>query len=85
MVPEPDSSASGCGTSADPFGDAQTCAMADIWAKTFRSVADIAMAEKSDLQILLVGDHAPPSWTRRGRNLFEPGIVRWISLTPKPS
>ena len=83
LMSEPDSSAFGCGTSSDPFSDAQTCAMGDIWARTFRAVADIALAEESGLQILLVGDHAPPSWTRRGRALFEPGIVRWISLTPK--
>jgi hypothetical protein len=34
-------------------------------------------------RILMVGDHAPPSWTRRGRSHFAKGKVRWILLEPR--
>jgi hypothetical protein len=32
---------------------------------------------------MLVGDHAPPLWSKAGRNLFTPGKVTWVRLTPK--
>jgi hypothetical protein len=32
--------------------------------------------------ILVVGDHAPPLWSRRGRAQFAPGQVAWYRLQP---
>ena len=34
-------------------------------------------------EILVVGDHAPPLWSRQGRGLFVPGAVSWFRLSPK--
>jgi hypothetical protein len=32
---------------------------------------------------MVVGDHAPPLWSRAGREMFMPGQVAWYRLTPK--
>ncbi len=33
--------------------------------------------------ILIVGDHAPPLWYRKARDLFTTGEVSWFRLSPK--
>jgi hypothetical protein len=33
--------------------------------------------------ILIVGDHSPPLWSRQARAQFEPGLVAWYRLTPR--
>jgi hypothetical protein len=33
--------------------------------------------------ILVVGDHAPPLWSKRGRAEFAPGQVAWYRLQPR--
>jgi hypothetical protein len=40
-------------------------------------------AEIPPTEILLVGDHAPPLWSKAGRALFTPGKVTWVRLTPR--
>ena len=84
VVPEAKGSHFACASEADAFADAQTCAMADIWRKTFAKIAALAADPRlSETEFLIVGDHSPPSWTRRGRSLFTPGVVRWASLVPR--
>ena len=42
-----------------------------------------AIANDPDLpptDIVIVGDHTPPLWTRSGRNAFAPGKVAWYAL-----
>ena len=43
-----------------------------------RMTADIPPTD-----ILIVGDHAPPIWSKAGRRLFTPGKVPWVRLTPR--
>jgi hypothetical protein len=31
----------------------------------------------------VVGDHAPPLWSKRGRAQFAPGQVAWYRLKPR--
>jgi hypothetical protein len=33
-----------------------------------------------DIDVLIVGDHAPPFWTREGKSFFVRGKVPWILL-----
>ena len=46
--------------------------------RSSRSTPAIAPAE-----ILVVGDHAPPLWSKKGRAEFEAGKVPWYRLTPR--
>jgi hypothetical protein len=48
----------------------------------FQSVAQLAR-DLPGTEIMLVGDHAPPLWSKAGRRLFTPGKVTWVRLTPK--
>jgi hypothetical protein len=73
-----------CGTDNDAFGQRDVCSMAEILRDLTETVA--AMALRPDLpptEILLVGDHAPPLWSRRGRRMFVPGRVPWVRLVPR--
>jgi hypothetical protein len=72
----------GCTRPANPFGDAEVCSMVELWNDLFEAVSGLALRHEP-MEILLVGDHAPPLWGRRARDLFEPGQVPWIRLTPK--
>jgi hypothetical protein len=36
-------------------------------------------------EILIVGDHAPPMWSKRGRAQFDAGQVAWYRLIPRES
>ena len=66
------------------FGVAQVCRMAELWHDVFSSVAQMALDPAiGAAEILVVGDHAPPLWSKRGRGEFEPGIVPWYRLTPR--
>ena len=50
----------------------------DLFDSIARAVADLP-----PMEILVVGDHAPPLWSKVGRNLFTPGQVTWVRLAPK--
>ena len=51
---------------------------------SYRSVAKIARDPAvGPADILVVGDHAPPLWSRRGRAQFVPGQVAWYRLQPR--
>ena len=58
--------------------------MTEMWMDVMDSV--VALATDPGLppfEILVVGDHAPPLWSRQGRGLFVPGAVSWFRLSPK--
>jgi len=66
------------------FEDGEVCDMAGMWVDLFDRISDLALA-RTDLDILIVGDHAPPMWSRRQRTLFEPGAVPWVRISAKES
>ncbi|MCG6206029.1 sulfatase-like hydrolase/transferase [Rhodopseudomonas sp. HC1] len=73
-----------CGADGGRFGDLEVCRMAELWRDVFDIVAGIARDPTMDRpEILLVGDHAPPLWSKRGRAQFEPGQVAWYRLQPQ--
>lgn len=66
------------------FGDAEVCDMVGMWFDVFDAVARLAMIDaKLAMDILIVGDHAPPLWSRKQRALFKAGLVPWMLLTAK--
>ena len=72
----------GCEADGGPIGHVEVCQMTELWLDVFEGIARMA-AELPPTEILIVGDHAPPLWSRAGRGLFSPGKVSWIRLTPK--
>jgi hypothetical protein len=72
----------GCGERGGKIGQTEVCYMAEMWMDLFDSIVN-ATADLPPMEILLVGDHAPPLWSKVGRNLFTPGQVTWVRLTPK--
>ncbi|WP_374653364.1 hypothetical protein [Dongia sp.] len=62
----------------------EVCFMTDAWIELLRTIA-AAYADPGApaTEILIVGDHAPPLWYRKARDLFTPGEVTWFRLSPK--
>ena len=74
----------GCERADNGFGLARVCRMAELWHDVFQSVAQLALDPAiAPAEILVVGDHAPPLWSRKGRAEFEAGMVPWYRLTPR--
>ena len=72
-----------CGD-GNPFGSRLVCDLAGMWRDIFGAVAGIALAEGlPPTEILIIGDHAPPLWSRKQRTQFDPGRVPWIRLSPR--
>ena len=73
-----------CGDEGGPFGQPRVCDMAAMWGDVFQRIAQMAVdPQLPPTEILIVGDHAPPLWSRRDRALFKPGVVSWIRLAWK--
>jgi hypothetical protein len=69
---------------ANPLGDVGVCIMTDHWIELLAGLSDIlADPTMPAVEVLIVGDHAPPLWYRKARNLFEAGQVSWYRLTPR--
>jgi hypothetical protein len=67
-----------------PFDDWTVCAMTEMWMDVLYRVKEIALNPNLlGTQILVVGDHHPPVWTRQGRKQFAAGKVAWLHLKPK--
>lgn len=67
-----------------PFDDRMVCKMAEMWMDVLARVATLAADPKlARTDILIVGDHNPPLWTRHGRGLFRDGEVAWFALKAK--
>ena len=74
----------GCERPNNGFGLRRVCRMAELWHDVFRSVAQLALDPRiAPAEILVVGDHAPPLWSKKGRAEFEAGKVPWYRLTPR--
>jgi phosphoglycerol transferase MdoB-like AlkP superfamily enzyme len=71
-----------CTQDGGKIGNEEVCYMTELWMDLFHSVAQLAR-DLPGTEIMLVGDHAPPLWSKAGRNLFTPGKVTWVRLTPK--
>jgi phosphoglycerol transferase MdoB-like AlkP superfamily enzyme len=65
------------------MGHVEVCYMTEIWLDVLQAIAKLT-ADIPPTEILIVGDHAPPLWSKVGRNLFTPGKVPWIRLKPVP-
>lgn len=75
-----------CENDGNGFGPPTVCRMAELWHDVFTVVAKIARDPAvAPAEILVVGDHAPPLWSRRGRAQFTPGEVAWYRLQPRAS
>jgi hypothetical protein len=65
-----------------PMHHVEVCYTAEMWADLMGSLARLT-ADIPPTDILIVGDHAPPLWSKAGRRLFTPGKVPWVRLTPR--
>ena len=72
----------GCEQGGGRIGHVEVCYMTELWMDMFQGVVQLAR-DLPDTEIMLVGDHAPPLWSKAGRELFTPGKVTWVRLTPK--
>jgi len=71
-----------CTRDGGPIGQVEVCYMTEMWMDVFEEIAKMT-ADLPPTEILLVGDHAPPLWSKAGRRLFTPGQVTWVRLAPK--
>ena len=72
----------GCENGGGRIGHTEVCYMTEMWVDLWESIVRLT-AEIPATEILLVGDHAPPLWSKAGRQLFTPGQVTWVRLTPR--
>lgn len=72
----------GCDGKGATIKQYQVCSMAEMWIDLLKALTDLT-ADIPPTEILIVGDHAPPLWSKAGRQLFEPGQVTWVRLSPK--
>lgn len=67
-----------------PFGDRFICDMTEMWMDVIDRVAEIANdPDLPPTDIIVVGDHHPPLWTRNGRGKFQKNKVAWFALKAK--
>ncbi len=71
-----------CADRGGAFGHREVCGMAELWMDVFEGIVNMT-AQIGPTEILIVGDHSPPLWSRAGRALFQPGQVTWIRLSPR--
>ena len=64
-----------------PMHQVEVCYMSEMWSDVMSGLARLAI-DNPATDILIVGDHAPPIWSKAGRGLFTPGKVTWVRLTP---
>jgi hypothetical protein len=74
----------GCGSAHAPVSDVDVCAWTALILKVNSSIA--ALARRSGLpptEFIVVGDHAPPFFARKRRQLFSQNVVPYVRLVPK--
>jgi hypothetical protein len=71
-----------CANAGGSIGHVEVCYMTEMWIDLFEGLARMTR-DAPPMDILIVGDHAPPLWSKAGRELFTPGKVTWIRLTPR--
>src|SRR5262249_23461628 len=72
----------GCENGGGRIGHAEVCYMTEMWVDLWESIIRMT-AEIPATEILIVGDHAPPLWSKAGRHLFAPGQVPGVRLPPR--
>jgi fumarate reductase subunit C len=73
-----------CRNQGGPMREREVCIMTDGWIELFQGIATaLAAPDMPPVEVLIVGDHAPPLWHRQARDLFESGQVGWYRLTPR--
>ena len=73
-----------CKTHDGPVPEREVCIMTDAWIELLQTIAEEwAQPGMPPTDILIVGDHAPPLWYRKARDLFTTGQVTWFRLSPK--
>jgi hypothetical protein len=83
IEPDEHSGALDC-TDGGIFGDGEVCDMAGMWRDVLARIADMAAdPAMPPMDILVVGDHAPPFLDRTQRTMFIAGAVTWIRLAPR--
>ncbi len=71
----------GCENGGGRFGDRSVCDLTEMFLDIIERVTKLATDENMPkMDILIVGDHAPPYWKRSRRAKFVTGEVTWISL-----
>jgi hypothetical protein len=71
-----------CANGGGRIGHVEVCYMTELWLDLFNGLTQLAR-DLSGTELLLVGDHAPPLWSKAGRRLFTPGKVTWVHLRPR--
>lgn len=71
-----------CANNGGAIGNVEVCYMTEMWIDLMDGLAKLT-ADIPPTEILIVGDHAPPLWSKAGRELFTPGKVTWIRLSPR--
>ncbi|MEW5728673.1 MAG: sulfatase-like hydrolase/transferase [Pseudomonadota bacterium] len=62
----------------------QSCSMMTKWAEVLAGIRELALDPGlPPMDILVVGDHAPPMFKRSERGLFHRDVVPWIALKAK--
>jgi len=70
-----------CETPEAPIADKVPCELTEIWMRIFDTVAGIASdPAMPPLDIIVVGDHNTPMWSRAAASHFRPGLVDWYKL-----
>jgi len=73
-----------CAKEGGVFGDNTVCYLSQMWADIIEQTVSIATdPELTPTDILIVGDHHTPLFTRTARSLFIPGQVAWFALKVK--
>jgi phosphoglycerol transferase MdoB-like AlkP superfamily enzyme len=73
-----------CERADNGFGTLTVCRMAELWHDFFKTFSTIALDPAVwPAEILIVGDHAPPMWSKLGRAQFAAGQVTWYRLSPR--
>jgi hypothetical protein len=72
----------GCDRGGGALGTQEVCHMTEMWVDLLQALVALT-SSIPPTEILIVGDHAPPLWSKSGRGFFEPGKVTWIRLVPR--
>lgn len=71
-----------CDVNGGSVGNAKICYMTELWIDVIEGISRLAQ-EFAPMDVLIVGDHAPPLWTKTERSLFVTGQVPWFRLSPR--
>ena len=73
-----------CDANGGSFGNVDVCRITSLWSDLMEQIAKVVVDPTlPPTAIMIVGDHAPPFWSRKARNAFRVGEVSWISLMPR--